>query len=129
MKITVILCSYNRCQLLAEALESVAASTLPESVEWEVLVVDNNSTDRTREVVEDFRHRYPGRFRYVFEPRPGKSFALNTGVREAHGDVLAFTDDDVTVEATWMQNLTACLSDGEWAGAGGRTLLAHPFSP
>jgi glycosyltransferase involved in cell wall biosynthesis len=95
----------------------------------EVLVVDNNSSDQTREIAEDFCRRYPGRFRYIFEPHPGKSFALNTGVREAHGDVLAFTDDDVTVEPTWVQNLTASLNDGEWAGAGGRTLLAHPFSP
>ena len=79
MKITVILCTFNRCQLLAKALASVAVSTLPESVEWEVLVIDNNSIDRTREVVEDFCCRYPSRFRYVFESTPGKSHALNTG--------------------------------------------------
>jgi glycosyltransferase involved in cell wall biosynthesis len=126
---TVILCTYNRSQSLANTLESVAASVLPNTVQWEVLVVDNNSTDRTREVADDFSRRYPGRFRYIVEPHPGKSFALNTGVREAHGDVLAFTDDDVTVEPTWLQNLTVSLNDGQWAGAGGRTLLAHPFSP
>ena len=128
MKITAILCTYNRSRSLSKTLESVAASRLPDSVDWEVLAVDNNSTDCTREVVERFCRRNPGRFRYVFEPQPGKSFALNRGIREARGDVLAFTDDDVTVEATWLQNLTACLDDGQWAGAGGRTLLAHPFS-
>ena len=104
-------------------------SALSEADTSEVLVVDNNSSDQTREVVEDFCRHHPGRLRYIFEPHPGKSFALNTGVREAHGDVVAFTDDDVTVEPTWLQNLTACLDDGEWAGAGGRTLLSHPFSP
>ncbi len=129
MNVTVILCTYNRCRSLAATLESLAASTVPDSVEWEVLVVDNNSNDRTREAVEDLCRRYPGRFRYIFEPHPGKSFALNTGVREARGDVLAFTDDDVTFERTWLQNLTAPLNDGEWAGAGGRTMLSHPFSP
>jgi glycosyltransferase involved in cell wall biosynthesis len=129
VKITVILCTYNRCQSLAKTLESLAASTVPDLVEWEALVLDNNSNDQTCRVVEDFCRQYPGRFRYIFEPHPGKSFALNTGVREAHGDVVAFTDDDVTVEPTWLQNLTANLNDGEWAGAGGRTLLAHPFSP
>ena len=51
MKITVILCTYNRCRLLAKALESVAASALPESVDWEVLVVDNNSNDETRQIL------------------------------------------------------------------------------
>lgn len=129
MKITVILCTLNRCQSLAKTLEGVAASRLPESVEWEVLVVDNNSTDRTAEVVEDFCRRYPGRFRYVFEPKPGKSFALNTGIRQAQGDVLAFLDDDVTVDPRWLGNLTAPLKEGEWAGTGGRTLLAEPFEP
>jgi glucosyl-dolichyl phosphate glucuronosyltransferase len=129
MKITVILCTYNRCQSLAKALESVAASTLPQSVEWEVLVVDNNSRDRTREVVEDFCRRYPGRFRYLFEPQPGKSHALNYGIREARGDVLAFMDDDVTAEPKWLQNLTAALHNGEWAGAGGRVLRIWTCSP
>jgi glucosyl-dolichyl phosphate glucuronosyltransferase len=127
--ITVILCTLNRCESLAKTLESVAASTLPNSVEWEVLVIDNNSMDHTREVVEDFSSRCPFRFRYLFEPQPGKSFALNTGIREAKGDVLAFLDDDVIVEPTWLQNLTAPLEDGKWAGSGGRTLLAQTFKP
>ena len=129
MTITLILCTYNRCRSLAQALESAAALRLPKPIEWEVLVVDNNSSDQTRHVVEDFRRRYPGRFRYLFEPQQGLSYARNAGVRQAKGDILAFTDDDVTVEPTWLQNLTACLHDGEWAGAGGRTVLAHPFSP
>jgi glycosyltransferase involved in cell wall biosynthesis len=129
MKISVILCTYNRCQSLATALGSVAASDLPGSVGWEVLVVDNNSKDRTREVVEDFSRRYPGRFRYLFEPRQGKSHALNSGIREARGEVLAFMDDDVTVDPAWLQNLTANLYNGEWAGAGGRILPEQNFSP
>ena len=129
MDISVILCTYNRCRSLTETLGSVAASALPDSVEWEVLVVDNNSTDQTFRVVEDFCCRYPGRFRYVFEPRPGKSYALNAGIREAQGEVLAFTDDDIKVETRWLQNLTAALNDGEWAGSGGRTVLAQAFSP
>jgi glycosyltransferase involved in cell wall biosynthesis len=127
MKITVILCTYNRSVDLANALNSVAASTIPQSTEWEVLVVDNNSTDQTRKVVESFCLRFPGRFRYLFEPRQGKSHALNTGIREARGDILAFMDDDVTVEPAWLQNLTAALGDGEWVGAGGRILPERTF--
>ena len=129
MKISVILCTYNRCQSLAEALDRVAAQTLPETVDWDVLVVDNNSCDQTREVVEGLCFRYPGRFRYLFEPQQGKSYALNTGIREARGDVLAFMDDDVTVEPTWLHNLTAALHGGEWAGSGGRTVPEQTFSP
>jgi len=129
MKISVILCTYNRCRSLAKALDSIAASTLPNSVEWEVLVVDNNSSDRTREVVEEFCNRHAGRFRHLFEPKEGKSRALNAGVRHARGDILAFTDDDVTVEPTWLQNLTAALYNGEWVGSGGRTLPKRSFLP
>src|SRR5258708_7958855 len=62
MNITVILCTYNRCQILAKALSSVARSRVPESVAWEVLVVDNNSHDQTRDMVADFCRRYPGPF-------------------------------------------------------------------
>jgi glucosyl-dolichyl phosphate glucuronosyltransferase len=127
--ITVILCTFNRCQSLAKALESVAAQTLPHTLVWEVLVVDNNSRDQTRTVVEDFCLKYPSRFRYLFEPQPGKSYALNAGIREARGGILAFIDDDVTAEPTWLQNLTAELRSGEWAGAGGPILPERGFSP
>jgi len=129
MKTTVILCTYNRCQSLAKALESVAASRFPEPAEWEVLVVDNNSSDRTRQVVEEFCRRYPGRFRYLFEPRQGKSHALNSGIREARQEVLAFLDDDVEVDPDWLCNLTAALTHNEWAGAGGRILPEAGFVP
>jgi glycosyltransferase involved in cell wall biosynthesis len=129
MKITVILCTYNRHQSLVKALDSVVVSKLPESVEWEVLVVDNNSSDHTRDVVEEFCRRHPGRIRYLFEPQPGKSTALNSGIREARSDVLAFMDDDVTVEPTWLQNLTTPLHNGQWAGVGGRILPEQTFSP
>ncbi|PYU17266.1 MAG: hypothetical protein DMG37_00420 [Acidobacteria bacterium] len=122
MRITVILCTYNRCRSLQKALSSAAALVLPESVEWEILVVDNNSNDQTRETVKDSIRRYPGRFRYLFEPQPGKSHALNTGIRMSRGDVLAFMDDDVVVHQDWLNKLTFALHNGEWAGAGGRIL-------
>lgn len=129
MTITVILCTYNRCRSLAKALGSVAVSTLPTVVDWDVLVVDNNSSDQTREVVEDYCRQYPGRFHYLFEPQQGKSYALNSAIQAARGDILAFMDDDVTVEPLWLQNLTAALSDGQWVGAGGRILPEQTFSP
>jgi glucosyl-dolichyl phosphate glucuronosyltransferase len=127
--ITIVLCTFNRCKSLEKALESIARTTVRESEEWEVLVVDNNSDDETREVVDDFCRRYPNRFRYFFEPRQGKSYALNSGIEKARGDVLAFVDDDVTVESTWLQNLTAGLGSGEWAGVGGRILAQWPCVP
>lgn len=127
--ITVILCTYNRCGDLACALEHIAASQMPISITWEVLVVDNNSTDQTRDVVEAFERRFPGRFRYVFERTPGKSHALNCGIAESRGEVLAFVDDDVTMEPTWLQNLTTELRAGKLAGVGGRILPPAGFTP
>jgi glucosyl-dolichyl phosphate glucuronosyltransferase len=129
MRITVILCTYNRCRSLARALNSVAASAIPESVEWEVLVVDNNSSDQTREVVENFCMRFPGRFRYLFEPNQGKSFALNRGIHDSSGEVVAFIDDDVVVEPDWLHELTKPFSDSRWVGTGGRVYLPKEFSP
>ena len=122
MNITVILCTYNRCDSLANALQSLAVQTFASPVEWEVLVVDNNSTDRTREIVERFCGVYPNRFRYMFEPRPGKSYALNTGIQHGDSEILAFTDDDIIAEPTWLENLTSVFVDETWAGSSGRTL-------
>src|SRR5271156_2755228 len=95
MKLSDILCTYNRAESLAKALASIAQSTVPDSIQWEVLVVDNNSRDATRSVVEEFWWRDPSRFRYLFEPKQGKSNALNAGIQQARGEILAFTDDDV----------------------------------
>lgn len=129
MNISVILCTYNRCQSLPTALGSIADQTIPGSIEWEVLVVDNNSTDQTRQVVESFSERYRGRFRYLFERQQGLSSARNAGIREARGAVLAFMDDDVAVEKTWLRSLTGHLHDGAWSGAGGRIFSDPDFSP
>jgi glycosyltransferase involved in cell wall biosynthesis len=102
---------------------------MPATVDWEVLVVDNNSNDGTREIAERFSRLYPERFQYLFEPRQGKSFALNSGIHEAKGKILAFVDDDVVVQPTWLEQLTSSLSDGTWAGCGGRILPKPGFSP
>jgi glycosyltransferase involved in cell wall biosynthesis len=129
MKTTVIVCTFNRCDSLAKTLTSLTASESFGSPEAEILVVDNNSSDRTRATVESFIARFPGRFRYLFEPKQGKSHALNAGVHTAAGDLLAFTDDDVAVAPDWLPNLTASLAAADWAGAGGRILASPDFSP
>jgi len=129
MNISVILCTYNRCGSLASALESVAASRFRSAVEWEVLVVDNNSSDQTRAVAEECCRKYPGIFRYFFEGQQGKSNALNRGIRESKGSVLAFMDDDVIAEPDWLENVTAPLKDYTWTGVGGRIVPPVDFSP
>ena len=127
--VTVILCTYNRCDRLAKALASAAVQTMPADAAWEVLVVDNNSRDETREVVERFRLQYPGRFRYLFEPTPGKSHALNSGIQQARGDLLAFLDDDAIAAPDWLASLTRSLQLGKANGAGGRILPDRAIDP
>ena len=127
MNVSVILCTYNRCHSLANALDSVAASHVPDGIEWEIVVVDNNSTDQTRQVVEGFSRRFPGRFRYVRELQQGLCYARNAGVREARGAILAFTDDDVIVDQDWLQKISLSLQRGKWAGAGGKVVAANEF--
>ena len=129
MDVTVVLCTYNRCQILARALSSLARSTVPQLVRWEVVVVDNNSSDQTRKVVAGFCEQQPDRFRYLFETQPGLSCARNAGIREARGSIIVFTDDDVTVDPMWLGNLTAALSAPQWAGVGGRVFPEWECSP
>lgn len=128
-KISVVLCTYNRCAVLREALESLARQTMPDEQDWEILVIDNNSKDDTPQVVEEFARRTSGRFRYLFEPLQGLSRARNTGIRNAKGDVIAFTDDDVIAEPDWLHRLTEHLSTGDWAGAGGKIVPPRAFVP
>jgi glucosyl-dolichyl phosphate glucuronosyltransferase len=128
MKISVLLCTYNRAESLARALASVAKSQMPDDAVWEVLVVDNNSSDNTRAVVAEFAEHHPQVFRYVFEPKPGKSNALNRGIRETNADVLAFMDDDVQVEPDWLNKLTLAFSDAAYSGSGGRIIPEADFS-
>lgn len=127
MDISVVLCTYNRCEMLAKALSSLALSEVPQPLTWEVIVVDNNSSDDTRKVVEELQARYPDRFRYEFEPSQGKSYALNTGIRKATGKVLAFIDDDVVAETSWLAKLTADILAEKCSGTGGKILLEKSF--
>lgn len=129
MDVTVILCTYNRAESLPVALESVATQSVPGEIRWEVVVVDNNSSDRTSEVVEDYTQKFPGRIRYAFEPEQGLSRARNTGVRMARGRIIAFIDDDVIADPSWLANLTGPLLSGECAGSGGRILPPKGFHP
>lgn len=125
--VTVIVCTYNRSLQLSVALDSLLRATVPFDGGWEVLVVDNNSTDQTREVADGFCRRNPGHVRYVFEAQQGLSNARNAGIREARGQIVAFTDDDITVHPDWLHKLTDPFRDDRWAGVGGRVRPPQDF--
>jgi glycosyltransferase involved in cell wall biosynthesis len=121
-RISVVICTYNRCLLLEQTLQSLLGMRVVAGQDWEVLVVDNNSSDRTRQIVEGWRERLP--VRYLHEPRQGKTFALNQGVSQARGDLLLFTDDDVQVDPGWLSSYDQAARRHSHAGwFGGRTDL------
>ncbi len=100
MQITVAICTWNRCALLRQALEQMTKLSIPPDVQWELLVVDNNSTDATPDVANSFESRLP--IRRIFEPKAGKSYALNRAISEASGDYILWTDDDALVDKLWL---------------------------
>jgi glycosyltransferase involved in cell wall biosynthesis len=122
------MCTYNRGPLLADAIRSVLAQA-GGGPTFELIVLDNNSTDRTREIAEDFA-AHDARVRYAFEPRQGLSFARNTAVLHARAALIAFTDDDVRVEPDWVAAVVRSFSEHPEADmVGGRVLPLWPTAP
>ena len=103
-RVSIVLCTFNRAQLLGPALDAVLSQT-EGSPPYEVLVVDNNSRDHTRELVQQRQATAGPRLRYVFEAQQGLSFARNAGIAHARGDLVAFTDDDIRVAPNWVSSI------------------------
>ena len=100
---TVLICTFNRASLLAETLESLAALRVSPGIKWDVLIVDNRSTDNTGAVVRSLQPTYPVPLHYLYEDRQGKSYALNTGLNATRARFVLFTDDDVRVSPGWLE--------------------------
>jgi glycosyltransferase involved in cell wall biosynthesis len=120
MKYSVVIATYNRCQDLRDTLASLAA--LQPDASWEVIVVDNNSTDGTRAIVDEAAANFPAPLRYVFEREQGRSPALNAGIRQARGSIILTTDDDVRVESDWLNTAADALTALRCDYVGGRVL-------
>jgi len=105
VEFSVIICTRNRAESLAKNLDSLLKLRIPDSLTYEILVIDNGSSDGTRQTVEAYIEKYPDTFRYYFEEKEGISNARNCGVENARGDVLAYVDDDELVKDNWMQAL------------------------
>jgi cellulose synthase/poly-beta-1,6-N-acetylglucosamine synthase-like glycosyltransferase len=111
----------NAADTIAECIDSVLALDYPKD-DFEVLVVDNASTDRTPAILE----RYADRVRVLYEPSRGPSHARNAGVRCARGGVIAFTDADCRVDPNWLTEIVPAVRDEDVGVAGGRILAARP---
>lgn len=108
--ISIIICTYNRANILADTLDSYNVLHRTGSYEIELLIIDNNSSDDTLSIINKFKKKYP-ELRYVFEPRPGLSYARNTGIKESASDIIAFVDDDVHFDPLWLKELIKIFED------------------
>jgi glucosyl-dolichyl phosphate glucuronosyltransferase len=121
-KITIAVPTHNRADSLARTLASLGRLTLGDLRAVECLVIDNDSTDHTAAVVEQFSRASPLNCRRIFEPRLGSSFARNRAIDEAAGDFLLFIDDDAVAEPAWAAELTQALERGPLDAACGLVL-------
>ena len=116
--VSVLIATFNRAELLGDTLDVLAQSDAPGPRSWDVVVIDNNSRDHTRQVVEARQRSFPVPLRYVFESRQGRSAALNTGHRVTTAPLILYTDDDVHVAPRWLSVGAAALAEG-WDYIGG----------
>lgn len=123
MDFTVIICTYNRSGNLPRCLGALARQRGTERIEWEVLVVDNNSTDDTRQVVERLATELPIAIRYGREPQQGLNYARNTGIRESASTYFSYVDDDIEVCPEWLASLYGRFVADDADAVGGRIHL------
>ncbi len=126
--VSVVLSTFNRGDQLGAAIRHILAqkSTSPS---YELIVVDNNSTDDTRQVVERCLAEAGGRLSYIFEPRQGLSRARNAGIAAARANIVAFTDDDVRVDAGWVAAIERAFANHAGIDCAGGRILPHWPAP
>ncbi len=122
--ISLIVSTRNRGPALTKCLDAI--SKLDSTRTWELIVVDNGSTDNTRDVVETFRLKSGMNVLYTYEKVPGLSSARNAGLSIARGEVIAFTDDDCYVETDYLNRLTLAFDDPSIGFVTGRVMLFDP---
>jgi glycosyltransferase involved in cell wall biosynthesis len=110
MRLDVVIATYNRAPLLKRLLDSLRAATVPESLTMRVLVVDNNSSDNTRTLVEAILPEWDSLV-YMFERTQGKSAALNTGLANVKADLVGMVDDDEEVHEGWLHAIDDIFRD------------------
>jgi len=128
--VSVIVSTFNRHRTLPRVIESLLQQRVPASLRYEIIVVDNNCTDTTRDLIADYLRRFPGLVRYAFEGRQGVSNGRNAGIRAARSPIVAFTDDDNVASRTWVATIAQLFrAHPEAAGVGGKVLPEWPQTP
>ncbi|MDR1494325.1 MAG: glycosyltransferase [Planctomycetaceae bacterium] len=127
INISVIIATYNRSVFLRQTLETLIRQDFPKGT-WEILVINNQSTDDTESVLQEFSAR-DSRIRSVYEEKIGTSLARNRGILESRGQITVHLDDDVILEPSWLKTLVAPIQNDlrQRIGVlGGRTINYFP---
>lgn len=122
--ISILIPTFNRASSLGITIDALCRSKHID-VPWEIIVIDNNSNDDTRRVVEKYVDVLP--IKYLFEASQGKNYALNTGIKASSGRILVFIDDDITVRDNWLIEIANSVD--RWPEAmlfGGMILPSYP---
>ena len=124
-EVSVVVATYNRCEILPGTLDSLINQN--SEIAYEVIVVDNNSTDDTRRVIDKLREK-PGyeKLNYHFEDKQGVSHARNRGIAAARASILAFTDDDIRPAPDWVASISEAFKKFPEADCIGGKVLPHP---
>jgi len=120
MNVSIIICTANRAEVLRETISSLARVRRPDTVE--LLVVDNRSSDHTRQVVEEAARQHPYTVRYLYEAEEGKYAALNAGIKVTTGRIIAATDDDARFDEEWLERAVDGINRYGCEFVGGRVL-------
>jgi GT2 family glycosyltransferase len=112
--LTIVICTYQRGEILRRTLRSLSECERPAGLDWEVLLVDNSTGREAEPIAREFQDQLP--IRYVCEPAPGVSNARNRGIAESRGEVLWFLDDDVALAPAWLAEAVAALAAHPEAG-------------
>ena len=122
-EISVVVPTYNRSQLLERALLSLFSQQT--DLSFEIIVVDNNSSDATTDTVESLIAKSPVPLRLIHEPRQGNAYARNTGIEQAHAPIVAFLDDDVVADENWVSTIKATFDRAPQISFVGGRILPH----
>jgi glycosyltransferase involved in cell wall biosynthesis len=122
MTLDVILPTFNREALLRRTLDSLHAARRPAGLTVRIVVIDNGSSDGTRDLVRSAAPRFDGRLHYLFEPTSGKPHALNAGLATTNGDLVGLIDDDEEIDAGWFECIAGAFADERLDFIGGKCL-------
>ncbi|MGE0267445.1 MAG: glycosyltransferase [Candidatus Omnitrophota bacterium] len=126
MNISVCISTYNRSSSLKRTIESLLKQERLEGIHLEIMIIDHNCTDNTRDMVHGFIANSGMDIKYLFEPKPSLSEARNRAIRDSGGEIIAFTDDDVIVDQLWVCSIARAFRETGCDALSGKILPVYP---